>query len=390
MTSWPDRLAHPGGVLAVIRLAAVPVFFAAERLVDHPDANRAAFEPVLVVVVGYAFLALAFELRGRPLARSRVLVAVDAVLIATLVATSGGPFSQLRYAFFLLPVGAALLLRPGLTAAASAAPVALYALMAVTYPNATQAPADAVGFELVQGLFLVWMGAAATLFSVLLTRRTREVSDLAAGRGRLVGQALDAEDRARRRLAEALHDDALQNLLAARQMLGSGNDGELDLVAEGLDRSVVQIREAMFDLHPYLLEQVGLRGALQAIATRAGDRGGFSVAVEVQPAAEGIHDQLIFSIARELLTNTSRHAQAATVELTVRRREDVVELAVVDDGRGVDLDHVRGAPLQGHIGLTSCAERARAIGGDFEIAPAASGRGTHVQVSLPAAVGVAG
>jgi two-component system, NarL family, sensor kinase len=384
MSAWRERLAQPGGVLAVIRLAAVPVFFAAERLADHPQAHTRPFGPVLVVLGVYALATVVAELRGRPLASPAVLTAADVVLIAALVAASGGPFSQLRYAFFLLPIGAALLLNPRLTAAFSAVAVGLYALIALTYPDPTDYRPDAVGFEFTQLLFLAWMGAAATLLSVVLTRRAREVSALAAGRGRLVAQALDAEDRARRRLAEALHDDALQNLLAARQLLGSGNGDALELVAEGLDRSVLQIREAVFDLHPYLLEQAGLGAAVEAVAARAGERGGFTARVEVDPDAAGLHDQLLFAITRELLANCAKHARATTVTVSIRRCQDAVELAVVDDGVGIDVARARQAPLRGHIGLASCAERAEAIGGEFTFTPGPEGRGTRVHVSLPA------
>lgn len=386
MSGWPERLAHPGGVLAVIRLAAVPVFFAAERLANHPGAHTQPFGPVLAVLGLYALAAVVAELRGRSLAPPAVLAAADVVLIAALVATSGGPFSQLRYAFFLLPIGAALLLDPRSTAALSAVAVALYALIAITYPDPSDFRSDAIGFEFTQLLFLVWMGAAATLLSVVLTRRARQVAELAASRGRLVAQALDAEDRARRRLAEALHDDALQNLLAARQLLGSENGSAHELVAEGLDRSVAQIREAVFDLHPYLLEQAGLAPAVEAVAARAGERGGFSVTVEVDPAAAGLHDQLLFAIARELLANCAKHAQASTVTVSIRRSEDAVDLAVVDDGRGLDPARVRQAPLRGHIGLASITERAEAIGGEFTVTPGPGGRGTRARVSLPAPV----
>src|SRR3712207_8014843 len=48
------------------------------------------------------------------------------------------PFSELRFAFFLLPVCAGLLLRPALTAAASLACVVLYTLIALTYPNRSE------------------------------------------------------------------------------------------------------------------------------------------------------------------------------------------------------------------------------------------------------------
>ncbi|CAA9536504.1 MAG: hypothetical protein AVDCRST_MAG30-4284 [uncultured Solirubrobacteraceae bacterium] len=383
MSGPAGRLAHPGGVLALIRLAAVPVFVAAERLVDHPVANSAPFGPLIALAGVYAVVALAAELRGTPLAPARALAGVDALVITALVATSGGPFSQLRYAFFLLPVGAAMLLGPAQTAVASVACVALYGGVVLTYPEPGSVRADAIGFELTQLLFLGWMGAAATLLSTVLTRRAREIAALATSRGRLVAQALDAEDRARRRLAEALHDEALQNLLAARQLLDAGDPGSAALARTGLDEGVAQIRQAVFDLHPYLLEQAGLRAALQAVAERAGRRAGFAVDVEVDPAAEGPRDQLLFSVARELIANAAKHSGAATLTVRVRAGAGGIELTVADDGRGIDAELVTAAQAEGHIGLASCAERAEAVGGDLAVTRGAGGRGTVARMRVP-------
>jgi two-component system NarL family sensor kinase len=379
-----DLLGRPGAVLALIRLAAVPVFFAGERLVDHPVANSEPFGELLVLAAVYAVVAAAAELRGRPLAPAAVLAAIDVALITALVATSGGPFSQLRYAFFVLPIGAALLLRPRYTAVASALCVVLYGLIALTFPDADRVRSDAAGFEVTQILSLVWMGAAATLLSAVLTRRAREITALADSRGRLVAQALDAEDRARRRLAEALHDEALQSLLAARQLLGDDDPGSAELVREGLDDGVAQIRRAVFDLHPYLLEQSGLRAALQAVADRAAQRARFAVRVEVGPGVEGVQDQLLFSIARELIANAAKHSAAATLTVTVRRSGEDVELVVADDGRGIDQEQARAALADGHIGLASCRERAEAVGGRLSVGPGPSGRGTIAHVRVPA------
>ena len=378
-----ERLATAGGVLAIIRFVAVPLFFAAERLVDHPAQNSDPFDVLLAGAALYASAALVAELRGGRLAPPWMLAAIDLLLISALVATSGGPFSQLRYAFFLLPIGAALLLRPRATVAASVAIVAAYTLIALTYPGTTEVRPDATGFEVTQVLFLAWMGAAATLLSALLARRAREITALAESRGRLVTQALDAEDLARRRLAEALHDDALQNLLAARHELGLGDAAQLGLVAEGLDRTVVQLREAVFDLHPYLLEQAGLGPALRAVAERAAGRAGFEVLAEIDDEAPGPYAQLLFSIGRELIINVAKHAGASKIWIAVRRRGDAVELTVADDGRGIDQATVALALRAGHIGLASSAERAESVGGGFHAGPGPDGRGTLVRVRLP-------
>jgi two-component system NarL family sensor kinase len=378
------RLRTAGGAVAVIRLLAVPVFYAAERFVDHPAQNSAPFEPLLAVAAAYALVALAAELWGRPLAPAWVLTAVDVALICLLVATSGGPFSQLTDAFFVLPIGAALLLGPRATLGASAAILIAYALITVTYPGDQAVRPDARGFEVTKALFLAWMGGAATLLSALLARREREVEALARSRGRLVAQALDAEDLARRRLAEALHDEALQNVLAARQELGAGEHARLDLVADGLDATMTQLRAAVFDLHPHLLEHAGLGPALKAVADRAAGRGGFTVQADLDDAASGAHDQLLFSVGRELIANVATHAAADTLWVGLHRRGTQVELTIADDGRGIDLERAALAPREGHIGLASSAERAEAVGGSFEVGPGPDGRGTLARVRVPA------
>jgi hypothetical protein len=160
-------------VLALIRLAAVALFFAAERLVAHPVENTAPFAALLGVAAVYALAALAAELRARPRPAPVALTAVDLLLICALVETSGGPFSPLRSAFFVLPIGAALLLRPSATLLASVASVMAYTVIALTYPGAQDVRPDAGGFELTQALFLGWTGAAATLLSALLARWAR-------------------------------------------------------------------------------------------------------------------------------------------------------------------------------------------------------------------------
>ena len=369
--------------LGLIRLAALPIAFAGERLVPHAASYEVLFVPLLGAAAGYALASFALTFARTSPVPLWVYSALDLAFIFALTYTSGGPLSQLRYAFFFVPLGAALLFPPRNTATASAATVVAYLLISLLHPVTADQP-GAVELEATQSLYLVWMGIAAVLLSRVLTRRTEEVEELAAGRGRLVAQALDAEDRERRRLAEALHDDAIQNLLAARQELGAANGGaaDLELVRIGLDRAVEQLRDAVFDLHPYVLEHAGLAAALEAIAEHQARRSGFRWQVEVDPAATGVHDQLLFSIARELVTNAAKHARAGELGLSVRRRGDEIVLEVEDDGVGFGESRLREAPRSGHIGLASCAERVEALDGRLEV-ESEPGRGTRVRAAFP-------
>ena len=143
---------------------------------------------------------------------------LDLAFISLLVYTSGGPFSQLRFAFFLVPLMAAAILTPRMTLLVSGLAVSAFATIALVYP--TTGVAGARTFELAQLAYLAVAALAAFLLAVVLERRRAAIEELAESRRQLVAQALDAEDRERRRLAEALHDEAMQS--AARDPPGAG------------------------------------------------------------------------------------------------------------------------------------------------------------------------
>ena len=98
---------------------------------------------------------------------------------------------------------------------------------------------------------------------------------------------------------------------------------------------VARLRAVMVALHPTVLAYGGLDAALHAVAAQQSAAGGFEVDVEVDSAAVGQRDELLLSVARELLTNAARHARASRVELTLRSVADGVVLEVADDGAGV-------------------------------------------------------
>ncbi len=213
--------------------------------------------------------------------------------------------------------------------------------------------------------------------------------ELAAARGRLVAQTLAAEDRARRSISEVLHDHALQDLLASRQDLvevieePEGDPERAVRAREGIERAVQLLREAVFNLHPVVLEHAGLASAIRAVADHQGRRGGFECEIEVDQQATGVHDELILSLARELLTNVAKHAEAKNVKVEVRRDDSWIVLKVEDDGRGLETGRREAALREGHVGLASSAERVEALAGRFEV-DGLPGEGTRARAVLPA------
>lgn len=230
---------------------------------------------------------------------------------------------------------------------------------------------------------------ANALATAIVRRRAEErIAKLANDRGRLVAQLLDAEDQTRRGISEVLHDHALQELLAARQDLTeaardpAGAAEQIARVREGLERVTMQLREAVADLHPVLLEHGGLASALAAVADHQARRAGFSHRIDVQPQATGAHDGLVLSIGRELLANVAKHAEAAHVTITVVREGDWIVLEVADDGRGTPAERLAEAVLEGHIGLASITQRVDASGGSFDFW-SVPGAGARAKARLP-------
>ena len=200
----------------------------------------------------------------------------------------------------------------------------------------------------------------------------------------LMAQVMEADERSRREIAQTLHDQALQTLLAANQDLQEAAPGRVGVTRahEVVSATIEELREAVAALHPVTLEQGGLETALAAVVRRAERHGGFTCELSIQPGAAGVHDELILAIARELLTNAGTHSGATRVEVGVHPDDGAAVLEVSDDGRGIEPGRREAALREGHIGLASIAHRVEAAGGSFELS-AAPGEGTRATARLP-------
>ena len=225
--------------------------------------------------------------------------------------------------------------------------------------------------------------------NVEMTALADEASKLAEDRRLIMADALDAEARTREGISQLLHDEVLHSLLAADRELAaarraaSAEDPAVAQAQEAVVEAIGELRNAVVALHPVTHAQGGLAAAIKAIADVHARRGRFRVTMDVEPEACGVRDQLIVSLAQELLNNAAQHAQAAHVAITLRRTREGVVFEVADDGRGMSPARPREALEQGHVGLASIVMRVEASGGRFDLTTGA-GQGTRVCVTLPA------
>jgi PAS domain S-box-containing protein len=212
----------------------------------------------------------------------------------------------------------------------------------------------------------------------------------------LAGGLLVAQEAERSRIARELHDDISQQL-AALSLSISGlkrQSGVLDGGAIGVSLSTLHkrtldladsVRRLSHDLHPSMLQQVGLRAALESHCTEFQQQNGIDVTFYT---AEDVTVVLpdaalcLYRAAQEALRNVAKHAEARRTQVVLSRENDELTLTIVDDGKGFDkaLVHRRG----GGLGLLSIEERARLLHGSVRIETAGQ-RGTIVRVAIPAA-----
>lgn len=368
--------------IAIVRLALLPI-----ALIELPGTRAdLAVDLFPMVLAGFAvyaiaMLAVSFLRPSPPPPLAQALV--DLALIAALVFTSGGADSSLRFAFYVLPIVAALRLSPRLTATWAGLALAAYLLVTLPHPGTTFP--DDIDLLAVESLTLIWVGGAAVMVSMLVGRRERVLAELAASRRRLVQQALDSEARERHRLAQALHDEAIQNILLARQEvtdLARGVEGADERARAALDETHRQLREEVVAMHPVGLERAGLGAVLRQLAGDAARRGHFTATVDVDPSAADARSDLLVSSARELLTNAAKHARASHVDLRVDAADGSLRLVVADDGEGFAPERLEQALAAGHIGLAALAERIDAVNGTISIDSAPDG-GTTITAMIP-------
>jgi two-component system NarL family sensor kinase len=381
-SSEPGQTSEVRGI-AVLRLALVPIALLTQS--NHKGLNSSLFPWVIVGFGIYATLSLLVSFGiARPPRMSLAPAVVDLIAVSLLVYSTGGEHSSLRFAFYVMPIGAALRLSPRLTATWGLASVVAYLAVTLQYPN-NGLPHDP--YQIVDDtLSLLWVTGAAVMLSAMVGRRQRAIVEFAERRRALVQQALDAEANEQRRLAEALHDQAVQNVLLARQELtdmARGVPGAEQRARDALDETDRQLRHEIFAMHPLGLQQLGLKPVLDSLATNAAHQAGLTTTVSVSPLAEhSAHHDLIVATVRELLTNVIKHADATHVDITVRSSESVLVLIVADDGTGIGPGQLERALADGHIGVAALRERVGSRSGRFEVATTPD-VGTKIEVTLP-------
>jgi signal transduction histidine kinase len=217
-------------------------------------------------------------------------------------------------------------------------------------------------------------------------RAEREVESLA-------GRLITAQETERSRIARELHDDVNQQLAGlsialsnVKRELQNGGNG---IVQEGITRLQQRtmdladvIRNLSHELHPGVLQHVGLVAALRGHCAEFGRQHAIDVTFSAVDLPGDIPQEValcLYRVAQEALSNIAEHAAARKAQVNLRSTRDGLELVVADDGQGFDLTEARET---GGLGLISLNERVRLVGGSLAVSTEPQ-RGTEIRAQVP-------
>jgi PAS domain S-box-containing protein len=210
----------------------------------------------------------------------------------------------------------------------------------------------------------------------------------------LAAEVSRTEERERRQIAAALHDQ-IGSLLAVAQMqletvkLAEGDDrltdpnrAILDDVVDSIEKAISHSRSLTCELSPPLLYEAGLEAAVNWLGDQIHRRHGLPVQVESYGDVRSLDLErkvLFFQGVRELLTNTVKHARAKLARVEMRIDNAEAKVIVSDDGVGIGQSE---ATRPNGFGLFHLRERLEYLGGKMEVS-STPGLGTRTSLSVP-------
>ena len=209
-------------------------------------------------------------------------------------------------------------------------------------------------------------------------------------------QITRAQEEERKRIARELHDDTAQVLSSLSRQLdnfirkkhGFASNEVLFLkdLQTQLNRGLQSMQRFVQDLRPSLLDDLGLIPAVRSLVKSLQESDGIDAELKILGGERRFPPEvelLLFRIVQEALNNIRRHAHASEAQVVMEFGGDEVKVTITDNGRGFELQGgLDDLPRSGKLGLAGMRERARLLGGTFEV-KSMPGKGTTLTAEVP-------
>jgi signal transduction histidine kinase len=219
-----------------------------------------------------------------------------------------------------------------------------------------------------------------------LANNEKQIRNLAAG-------LMNAQDEEAKRIAQVLHDESGQLLANVyitldeiAKRVSAPIRQEIDTAKKLLDQIENRLRYLSHELHPAILDNLGLVPSLEFLAGQIAKRKSIQIAVEselsgrLSPPLE----LTLYRVAQEALNNMARHAQASRAHVRLLEKKNLVHCSIRDNGVGFDAKAFakRRGKKREALGMEGMRERVEAMHGTFQVL-SPSGSGTELLVTIP-------
>lgn len=211
-------------------------------------------------------------------------------------------------------------------------------------------------------------------------------------------ELLRTQDEERRRIGREMHDSIGQYLSALKMKLGlletrnpnldPQSQRDLQQCVTVLEECVREVRTISYLLYPPMLEEMGLKSAINwyvdGFTQRSGIKVNFNAPDSLERPSRDI-ELALFRVLQESLTNVHKHSGASRVDIQLSRENGAIHLNVRDYGRGLPAAIASGRQPQSSlfgVGLRGMNERVLQLGGRLALSSASPG--TLVRASVPA------
>jgi len=229
--------------------------------------------------------------------------------------------------------------------------------------------------------------------------RNRERKMLAsreAERQVYMSQIFKAQEDERQRIAQELHDDTLQTLLVianrAQSLVAEENpvnSPQIKEDAEWIRDALLYVSEDMrrlsLDLHPSILDNIGLVPAIRWLAERFKKESSIDSQVNIEGEVRKLspeNEVSLFRIVQEALNNVRKHSKATKASINLDFSNEDIRITIKDNGKGFSVPKTVGSLAgKGKLGLIGMQQRAKFLNGVFQISSEA-GKGTTVSITI--------
>lgn len=246
------------------------------------------------------------------------------------------------------------------------------------------------------------MGAVTSYLTQQMTNITTKFSHLEES-VHINERIINAHEVERLRISRELHDTAVQDLasllmqaelcqiLIRKDRKEEAEESLVD-IRKGIQGSISGIRQAIFEMRPMALDDLGLIEAIHEFCHITGDRYHRDIryvdhGVDAHPVMFPKYMEIaVFRIVQEAIRNAVKHGDASVISVRVSAASDALTIQVADNGGGFDPDEMFAKEMEdsdfSHYGLLGMKERAEQIGGELTF-DAKVGSGTTVKLRIP-------